>query len=140
MRGSAVLGIVVLGIAAAATVGWSMKTHPPRHDTTPRPLSTEARSPAPAVEPVSDPSRVCMVNDQDMGKPQIPVVVNGRTYYGCCAMCKARLSHSAEIRTAIDPVTGRSVDKARAVIGRRGDGTVVYFETRENLARYASGS
>src|SRR5690606_17886247 len=30
---------------------------------------------------------VCMVNDEYMGKKQIPVVVGATTYYGCCDMC-----------------------------------------------------
>lgn len=133
------LGSVAWLIAVIAAVAWSMKAQPARRNPPEVPFS-QAPGTVPVVEPVTDPSRVCMVNDQDMGKPQIPIVVSGRTYYGCCSMCKLRLSQSAEFRTAVDPVTGRTVDKARAVIGRRGDGTVVYFETRENLARYAAGS
>jgi len=79
-----------------------------------------------------------MVNDMDMGKTQIPVVVEGRTYYGCCAMCKERLSKDASVRSAIDPVSGKKVDKAKAVIGKRADGSVVYFENETNLRRYAA--
>jgi YHS domain-containing protein len=91
-----------------------------------------------AVEKVSDPSLVCMVNDMDMGKTQIPVVVEGQTYYGCCAMCKERLAKDAAVRTAIDPVSGKKVDKAKAVIGKRPDGSVVYFENEKNLRQYAA--
>jgi YHS domain-containing protein len=87
---------------------------------------------------VADRALVCMVNDMDMGKAQIPVVVEGRTYYGCCAMCKERLSKDAAVRSAIDPVSGKSVDKAKAVIGKRPDGSIVYFETESNLRRYAA--
>lgn len=83
-----------------------------------------------------DPSLVCMINDQFMGKAQIPVIIEGRTYFGCCPMCKQKLEASAEARSAIDPVSGRPVDKARAVIGRRADGSVLYFESAETLARY----
>jgi YHS domain-containing protein len=87
---------------------------------------------------VANPSEVCMVNDQFMGREQIPVAVDGKTYYGCCAMCKARLERDASIRAATDPVTGRTVDKARAVIGKTESGSVLYFETAETFARYAS--
>ena len=97
-----------------------------------------AHAPAPAVVKVADRSLVCMVNDQDMGKTQIPVVVEGKTYYGCCAMCKERLAKDANARTGVDPVSGKSVDKAKAVIGKRPDGTVVYFETEANLKKYAA--
>ena len=91
---------------------------------------------AAAVRVVSDPSTVCMMNDRVMGVPQIPVVVEGKTYYGCCAMCKDRLANDAATRTASDPVTGRSVDKAKAVIARRADGSVLYFESTQTLRRY----
>jgi len=87
---------------------------------------------------VADRSLVCMVNDMDMGKAQIPVTVEGQTYYGCCAMCKERLAKDAAVRSAIDPVSGKSVDKAKAVIGKRPDGSVLYFESEKNLREYAA--
>jgi YHS domain-containing protein len=105
---------------------------------TPAKKGAPAPAPAPAVEKVEDPSLVCMVNNQDMGKKQIPVLVEGRTYYGCCEMCKERLAKDATSRAAVDPVSGKTVDKAKAVIGRRPDGTVVYFETEKNLKAYAA--
>jgi len=85
-----------------------------------------------------DPKLVCMVNNQYMGKDQIPVVVDGRTYFGCCEMCKSRLAEDAQSRLATDPVSGASVDKAAAVIGRDASGAVHYFESDKNLAMYAS--
>src|SRR6185436_14654915 len=47
-----------------------------------------------------EPKTVCMVNEQAMGKDQIPVEVDGKTYYGCCEMCKKTLATSAEKRVA----------------------------------------
>ena len=85
---------------------------------------------------VEDPSLVCMVNDQFMGVPQIPVAVDGRTYFGCCAMCERRLRDDTTSRNATDPVTGREVDKASAVIGRASDGRVHYFESEDSLRRF----
>jgi YHS domain-containing protein len=85
---------------------------------------------------VSDPSQVCMVNDQFMGKPQIPVEVEGRTYYGCCAMCKDKLVKQPESRTAQDPVTGEPVDKAKAIIVQDSDGRVKYFTSEDTLRRF----
>ena len=80
--------------------------------------------------------KVCMVNDALFEKDQIPVEVEGKTYYGCCQMCKARLAEDAAVRSAVDPVTGEAVDKATAVPGALADGTVLYFESEETLARY----
>jgi YHS domain-containing protein len=39
---------------------------------------------------------------------------------------------------ATDPVSGKSVDKASAVIGRDDSGAVVYFESEKNFVAYAS--
>lgn len=85
---------------------------------------------------VTDSSQVCMVNDQFMGRPQILVPVAGKNYYGCCEMCKGRLERDAAARTASDPVSGRTVDKASAVIGMTDTGHVLYFESRDTLAAY----
>ena len=79
---------------------------------------------------------VCMINEQAMGKDQIPVVVDGKTYYGCCEMCKKALAEKAEKRVAVDPITGKEVDKAKAVIAAQKDGRVWYFESDETLAKY----
>lgn len=79
---------------------------------------------------------VCMVNEQAMGKDQIPVEVEGKTYYGCCEMCKKALADNAEKRAAVDPVSGKQVDKATAVIAAQEDGRVWYFESEETLAKY----
>lgn len=79
---------------------------------------------------------VCMVNEQAMGKDQIPVEVDGKTYYGCCEMCKKALADNAEKRVATDPITGKAVDKAKAVIAAQEDGRVWYFESDETLAKY----
>ena len=86
---------------------------------------------------VTDTSQVCMVNNQFIGRPQIPVQVDGKTYYGCCAMCKGRLQSDAPARTAIDPVTNAAVDKASAVIGKTTTGSVLYFANREHFQTYA---
>jgi YHS domain-containing protein len=76
--------------------------------------------------------RVCMVNDQVFSDPQIPVVVDGKTYYGCCPACEAMLERERTMRVAIDPVTGKEVDKATAAIGAFPDGRVLYFASVEN--------
>jgi YHS domain-containing protein len=91
-----------------------------------------ASGPATKVET----KKVCMVNDALFQKDQIPVEVEGKTYYGCCEMCKARLAQDASARSSVDPVTGATVDKATAVPGALADGSVLYFESEESLAEY----
>jgi YHS domain-containing protein len=81
--------------------------------------------------------KVCMVNNQVFEKDQIPVAVDGKTYYGCCEMCKERLAKDAAARTATDPVTGKPVDKATAVIAAMPDGKVLYFESQETYEKYS---
>ena len=83
-----------------------------------------------------DPKKVCMVNERYMADDQIPVNVGGKTYYGCCAMCKTALAQDASKRAAIDPVSKRKVDKAVAVIGADKKGRVYYFENEENLRAF----
>ena len=87
---------------------------------------------SPAVVQVES-KYVCMMTDHVFPKEQIPVVVEDKTYYGCCEMCEARLKSSAESRVAVDPVSGQQVDKAVAVIGATPEGGVYYFESVENL-------
>ena len=97
--------------------------------------TTAATLPA-GITRVDDRSLVCMVNDQFMGKAQIPVEVAGRTYYGCCAMCKERLANQEAARVGRDPVTGESVDKSLAVIVRDESGKVYYFAGEDSLRRW----
>lgn len=83
-----------------------------------------------------EPKTVCMINEHAMGKDQIPVEVEGRTYYGCCDMCKKALASDPSKRSAVDPVSGKKVDKATAVIASQEDGRVFYFESDATLAKY----
>jgi YHS domain-containing protein len=82
---------------------------------------------------------VCMINEHAMGKDQIPVEIDGKTYYGCCEMCKKALATDASKRVATDPVTGKQVDKATAVIAAQEDGRVFYFESEESLKKWNDG-
>ena len=97
--------------------------------------STDA-APADGVTRVADTDKVCMMNDRYMGTAQIPVEVDGKRYYGCCAMCKERLAKDRRARVALDPVSGKEVDKATALIAKRADGSVLYFENEANLKKY----
>jgi len=87
------------------------------------------------LKPV-DSNHVCMITDQEFAREQIPVEVEGKTYYGCCEMCKAKLNNNPQSRVATDPVSGNEIDKAEAVIGAAPDGKVYYFESEENLTQF----
>lgn len=79
---------------------------------------------------------VCMINDQLLNKEQIPVEMEGKTYYGCCKMCEATLMNDPNSRESIDPVSNRKVDKAESVIGAAQNGSVYYFENVTNLQNF----
>ncbi len=79
---------------------------------------------------------VCMINDQLFNKKQIPVEVEGKTYYGCCKMCEATLKNDPNSRESIDPVSKKKVDKAESVIGAAPNGRVYYFENEKNLQKF----
>lgn len=84
--------------------------------------------------------KVCMVTNMLFPRTQIPVSHAGKTYYGCCENCKKTLSEDAASRMAVDPVSGKSVDKATAVIAAREDGTVVYFESNKTFESFSAKS
>jgi YHS domain-containing protein len=54
-------------------------------------------------------------------------------------MCKGRLGSDPSSRVSADPVSGETVDKATAVIGRDRDGKTLYFENDQTFAAYARG-
>lgn len=83
---------------------------------------------------------VCMVTERHFGRPQIPVGVGGKTYYGCCGNCKSTLAEDKGSRTAIDPLTKKSVDKATATIAANNEGDVMYFANKKNFEKYMKDS
>ncbi len=80
--------------------------------------------------------KVCMINNEFMSKKLIPVEVDGKTYYGCCQACYSMLKNDAKARRAVDPVSGKQVDKATAVIGSLPNGKVFYFENESSFTSY----
>lgn len=87
--------------------------------------------------------QVCMVNNAYMGKKQIPVAYDNKTYYGCCEMCVDKIKNNKAIRYATDPYTGKAVDKATAFIALNPtskDGSVMYFENKESFRNYKAMS
>ncbi len=121
--------IMALLLTAAVTIyaGVSMAEN---SDSTP--AEVNAAQPLKQVES----KYVCMVTNQLYNKEQIPVVVGDKTYYGCCQMCEAKLKEDPSSRMAVDPVSGKEVDKSTAVIGASADGKVYYFESVEDLTAY----
>jgi YHS domain-containing protein len=80
-----------------------------------------------------DARMVCMVRNHAFDEPQIPIEIKGKTYYGCCEMCKGMLAKDRKQRMATDPVSKKTVDKATAVAANKG---ILYFENETNLDRY----
>jgi len=85
-----------------------------------------------------DPKMVCMVNNMYMGVDQIPVLVQNKTYYGCCDQCVRDLTTNEAVRFAIDPYSKASIDKAWAFITMdpHKRGAILYFESEENARKY----
>lgn len=79
---------------------------------------------------------VCMVTEKHFGKPQIPVKVSGKTYYGCCDNCKQTLTANKTARMATDALTGKPVDKATAIIAANNVGDVLYFANKKTFDAY----
>ena len=78
-----------------------------------------------------------MLKNRTVGKPFIHVQVEGKTYYGCCEMCTGTLQKSRMDRFAIDPVTGKTVDKSKAIIGSLPDGEILYFESEKSFQAFS---
>ena len=93
----------------------------------------------PALKKVASPE-VCMITNRHMGAVQIAVPIEKKVYYGCCEMCVGTLNKDVTSRYAIDPVTGKKVDKATALIGAKKDGAVLYFENQKNFDAYLKKS
>ena len=100
------------------------------------PLKTSAQTAPP--EGKVETSYVCFVNNRYMGKEQIPVEVNSKTYYGCCMGCVGKLKNDRTQRYATDPLTKKEVDKATAyiVMNPNGEGEVFYFASEDNYKKY----
>lgn len=77
-----------------------------------------------------------MINDRYFNEKQIPVEVNGKTYYSCCEICETTLKSDPNSRIARDPISGNNVDKALSVKGAIASGKIYYFENRENLEKF----
>jgi YHS domain-containing protein len=81
---------------------------------------------------------VCMMQDMVLGKPGIPIQYEGKTYYGCCEMCKEKIKNEPQrYIKAIDPVSQKPVDKASSFIYSV-DGSAYYFTSDANRKTFAA--
>lgn len=130
------LSAILLTCALATACGKPESSNESSGSPPPAPATAAPATPAQGLVLVDDPSQVCMVNDHYMGTPQIPVPVDRKTYFGCCAMCKKKLETDPSARTATDPTSGEQVDKASAVIARDAMGKVYYFANEATFKRF----
>ena len=81
--------------------------------------------------------QVCMVNNAYMGKKQLEVKHDGKTYYGCCENCKLRIPQEENARMAYDPISHQLIDKATANTPPPDkNDNVVYFENKANYEAF----
>lgn len=84
-----------------------------------------------------DSKLICMVNNKYMGVEQIPIKVEGKTYYGCCQNCVSTLNNNLSARYGVDPVTKKKVDKATAyIVTFDGSNNVLYFQSEKTYQTY----
>jgi len=79
---------------------------------------------------------ICFITKKRFERNLKSVNVEGKTYYGCCDDCLAKLTNDPASRKDVDPVSGKEVDKATAFIGMDKDGNVYFFESQENLKKF----
>ncbi|KAA9325153.1 hypothetical protein [Adhaeribacter soli] len=97
--------------------------------------ATKASEANPMTETGLPKDLVCMVNNAYMGKKQFPVPFEDKMYYGCCEMCVKTIKNERSVRYAVDPVSGKEVDKSVAFIALKpgsSSGEVQYFESEKN--------
>src|SRR5438093_11926943 len=60
---------------------------------------------------------VCMMQDMVLTRPGIAIQYEGKTYYGCCEMCKQKIKNEpGKYTKATDPVSKKPVDKAESFV------------------------
>lgn len=70
---------------------------------------------SPQTGPVTDRSRICMMQDSLQPKAGLAHAYKGKTYFLCCQMCVQSFDGDPErYAHAKDPVSGATVDKATA--------------------------
>jgi YHS domain-containing protein len=87
--------------------------------------------------PVTDRSRICMMQDSMQPKPGLAHAYKGKTYFLCCQMCVQSFDGDPErYAHAKDPVSGATVDKATAP-AYAVNGRAYFFASDETRSRFA---
>jgi YHS domain-containing protein len=81
-------------------------------------------------------THVCMQRNDAYKFPQHKMEIGKQTYYYCCGLCKMKLEREPELRTAQDPLTGKSIDKAQSFTAVNAQNKVFYFENEKNFKDY----
>lgn len=79
---------------------------------------------------------VNMVTNRFENRKQEAVLLAGKTYFTTGAVYAKNLAENAAVRSAIDPVTNKKVDKADAVIFADASGKAFYFESEESFKNF----
>ena len=79
-----------------------------------------------------------MLQDTVQAKSGIPYIYSGKKYYLCCGGCIAAFREGAATHSrAVDPVDGKSVDKADApAYAYRGH--AYYFSSTADMTKFAN--
>ncbi len=85
---------------------------------------------------IIDSSHTCMGSNMAQAKPQNYADIDGKRYYGCTNMCIVNLKENPGFRYSIDPVSGKRVDKATALIAKQSHGGLLYFEGEKTFHAY----
>ena len=103
-----------------------------------KPIKTNSTVASQVTYEIVPNEKVCMVNDRFMGVKQIPIDVDGTTYFGCCEGCVEKLQKNIDdVRFGSNPLNDKKVDKASAVIVQDKDsGSVFYFASKEDAQTY----
>ncbi|WP_152537361.1 MULTISPECIES: hypothetical protein [Aquimarina] len=105
-----------------------------------KPIQTNSTVSSQVTYEIVPNEKVCMVNDRFMGVKQIPIDVDGTTYFGCCQGCVEKLQKNIDdVRFGSNPLNDKKVDKASAVIVQdKGNGSVFYFASKEDAQDFIS--
>ena len=132
--------IFITALAIVMIGGWFvwLAVHTYQQEKQESEMKQQYQSSLPVPGTAVDHKLVCMVNNTYMGVDQIPVVVLDKTYYGCCPKCVRDLNTDESVRSAVDPYSHASVDKAYAFITVNPDksGAILYFESEQNAKKY----
>lgn len=84
-------------------------------------------------------SMVCMVSGEVKNKAIKPIIVNGKTYWGCCSRCIAKLTNNiGNVQFAMDPLTKKQINKADAIIrlNPKYQKQALFFESNKTYHQY----